>query len=240
MLAVIVSVIVIIVLYLDYKLKPKHGNILPYRVPVLGHTHVLFSRDMHKTLEYWAKLNNGAPFTFQILHKHLVVLNDYDSIQEALVTKGKETGGRIQLFRTNYVLPESLGFLNTSPEWQKYRKLIHSLLRMYGERLTYMEELASSATQDMVDVVKDEIAKQGGQLAILDPKDAAENVITSIMLQLLIGKKSDVNDPLMEQFRQIRHLTQTYLVSFDKGMELDLFPWLRHTFLLKVLENSLN
>ena len=152
MITVIVSIVVIIALYLDYKLKPKNGNILPYRIPILGHVYMFFSKDLHKTLEYWADRNNGATFTFQILHKHVVVINDYESIYEALVTKGKATGGRIQTLRTSHVVQNNdIGFGNVSPEWQKLRKVVHTHLRIYGEKLADFQTIALSIGQDMVD-----------------------------------------------------------------------------------------
>ena len=73
--------------------------------------------NIHKVITDWSfKYQNT--FTMQIFNKTVIVLNDYDSIHEALVTKGKDFGGRMTTFRLNYAL-QQLDILtpNIGQEW---------------------------------------------------------------------------------------------------------------------------
>lgn len=101
---------------------PAVGN----RWPVVGN---LF--DMSKThlvLTEWYKKYGGV-YRFSLYGEEIVVLNDFDSIHEALVSRGSDFAGRPRMCRTDYQNRNT-----NSVVWQTYTpklqvKLISSMYR---------------------------------------------------------------------------------------------------------------
>lgn len=103
--AILASVVLLLVLL--HLLKPyfKHPDKLS-DVPAVGGRWPVFGNlfDMsrtHTVLTDWSKQYGGV-FRFNMYGEEIVVLNDFESIHEALVSRGSDFAGRPRMSRTDY------------------------------------------------------------------------------------------------------------------------------------------
>ena len=89
---IIVVITVCVILLLDKLIGSKLVLPGPKGIPLLGSLFFI-SEQFHLQLTSWAK-KYGDIYRFRVLNQTFVVLSDYDSIYEMLVTKGKDFGGR--------------------------------------------------------------------------------------------------------------------------------------------------
>jgi hypothetical protein len=114
----------------------------------MGRCHLVFTE--------WAK-RYGAIFEVKLFSEKIVVLNDYDSIHEALVLSGTAFAGRPRMHRTNQKDRYSKSIV-----WQTYtqklvflRKEVHRSLKMYGPRLLVLEDICRPELMSLVDRIQD-------------------------------------------------------------------------------------
>jgi hypothetical protein len=182
--AICVSVLLcIIVYYLLRKLvrnltTGNHGNTViipgPRGYPLIGNTLDVRPETLHLKLTEWST-TFGDVFAIEIMNKTIVVLNSTAAIREALLTTPYDTifASRFESFVGKYPMHNyaDVGFAPYSPEWVRRRKLVHSLLKMYGEGSGQLENILHQE----LDILVREIRKSEG--ASLDLGDATKNVI---------------------------------------------------------------
>lgn len=210
---------------LDCLWKPHYiGIASPFRIPLIGHA-ISLARcsGPHKLLTAWSK-KNGDIFSIQILNRKSVVLNGYENIHEALVTKGKDFAGRSKYFRSSFLAEEKdIVTQDYSPKWKKLTSFTHSLIRKYAERSNQMENITLSISDDLVSSLKSRSIS-----GCVDPYDSIHLSVINLFAVMMTGNKFTMDDPVFHKILSIEDLSNEYGVSISKGVELDLFPWLRY------------
>lgn len=223
----VVTLFVLIISIIDYRWKPKYGNLLPYRLPIIGHI-LLFcgkSKDIHKTLEYWADRTGYDSFTLQIFNLEVVVVNSYEGIYEMLVTKGKQLGGRFKLFRLEYTFGEKdVNGSSYSQQWKKKRNLLHLYMKQYGDGIQRFENISVAICGNLIELIANK-AKNNDAICV---KDDINQAFTNVVSSIIIGRKFDQKDPLFKKWLKLSDIASKDIISLNSGCELDLFPWLRH------------
>ena len=121
--------LLVIILLIVYLLTVKRHNFkssLPPRVPgvpLLGNVTGVDTKRPHITFTEWSK-KYGPVFRISILGQETVVLNDKQSIREALIEKDVELAGRPYIFRIHYGFhyAEDIIFGDWSHRWQKLKR----------------------------------------------------------------------------------------------------------------------
>jgi cytochrome P450 len=107
---------------------------------------------LHLKLYEWTE-SYGDIFQFEVLGKKFVSLNTSEVLREVF---NKEPNATITSFRPptfvgQYLLNDSADVVLTSPDplWTKRRKLIHQLIRFYGDGLSIIESQIKNNLQSM-------------------------------------------------------------------------------------------
>lgn len=195
------------------------------RLPVVGN---LF--DMSKThlvLTEWA-LKYGPVFRFSLFGEEIVVLNDFDSINEALVTRGSHFAGRPHMSRTDYQDRNlhSIVWQTYTPKLQFLRKQIHSSLRMYGGGLDRLQDRCGAEIEQLLTRV------DGYKGEPFDPWSLLYDSACNIMLDLALGVRLPFEGPDLTRLKEINGL---FNHSFGPGSSrildrLSFFNFLREEY----------
>ena len=92
-------------------------------LPFVGNAFQLDPTGPHKTLTEWSK-KRGAIFKIKLFGKEVIVLNDFDTIYEALVRKGEDFSSRDQLKGPEVRLCTYIHTLLVMPCWKVRSSLI--------------------------------------------------------------------------------------------------------------------
>ncbi|XP_061198221.1 steroid 17-alpha-hydroxylase/17,20 lyase-like [Saccostrea echinata] len=194
---------------------------IPGRWPIIGNALQLTMDRCHLVFAEWAK-RYGTVFEVKLFNEKIVVLNDYNSIHQALVQSGTEFAGRPKMHRTDHK-----GRCKKSIVWQTYnskliflRKEVHKSLKMYGPGLLSLQDICEP---DLIALV-DRIQEMDGKL--FDPSRVFFDSICNIMLFFLIRQRFEYKGPEIETIREMSKLFNETYGSGD-GKRLDIIPWLR-------------
>ena len=161
----------------------------------------------------------------RFFNRNLVVLNDYDSIHTALVTKGKDFAGRPFGYgkRAAYVWEYETSILinNPSPQWKALRSTMHSKVKMYAAGLNQVEEANMSVIGELMQDFRN---KEGHAF---NPKDSIYNAIMNIICTFLVGRKYSLDDETFKLFKKVEQMTVTLTGPGAEGAELDVMWFLR-------------
>ncbi|XP_046570784.1 cytochrome P450 2D20-like isoform X1 [Haliotis rubra] len=219
-LGVVVGVLTVISLILKYLDGRRYLQIpaAPCRLPFLGNAITMDMSRAHLVLTELAQ-QLGPIFRVRIFQEEIVVLNDYDTITEALVTNGPDFAGRPPMSRT-----QEAGRSSHSIVWQTYtpklvflRKEVHKCLKMYGSGFEKLEEKCAPEIAHLLDV----ITKTEGQP--FDPRDSVYDAVSCIMLSLILGTSNKLSVPCRRKLQEINFLFNT---TFGSGSArwMDLLP----------------
>ncbi|XP_066924808.1 steroid 17-alpha-hydroxylase/17,20 lyase-like [Clytia hemisphaerica] len=180
----------------------------------------------------------------------VVVINSYEGIKEALVTKGTDFGGRshesipVGIVTNNFKV---IGLMDYSKQWLFLRKLAFKSLHLYGAGMTNIEDVVVEETEKMCSILSKEVGKPicidqflGTYLESMFSflifnksewrlsKNAfiyfPGNSLVNTICHLCFSKKYNSDD---QEFQLIMEAME----RTDKGMALDqpiaVFPWLR-------------
>ncbi|ELT98191.1 hypothetical protein CAPTEDRAFT_63656, partial [Capitella teleta] len=176
------------------------------------------------TFTEWGK-ELGGVFCVKILNDTFLVLNSYDAIYEALVTKGISFGGRPQgnNFRLEYVSDgfKNIVFDNPGARWKLLRKTSHRQIKMFDTGLKRIEELNLKVIRELANEFRSHESES------FNPRETIYNTIMNIMTMLLINKKFQKTDKEFKLFTEIERLSISSISSSGRGVELDILPWLR-------------
>ena len=100
-LSIIVGFLIILVYNILFRHNRKYGDIkaVSGRIPIVGN--VFDMTRTHLVLTDWAK-SYGDIFRFNLYGEEVVVLNSFEAIHEALVSKGSDIAGRPHMYRTEH------------------------------------------------------------------------------------------------------------------------------------------
>ena len=97
----IAAILIALVFIWISKRKESRTTSIPSQpgLPLFGNAFQLDQTGPHKTLTEWSK-KRGAMFKINLFGKEVIVLNDFDSIYEALVQRGEDFSSRDQIKAT--------------------------------------------------------------------------------------------------------------------------------------------
>ena len=129
---------------------------IPRRWPIIGNAFQLPMNRCHIIFSEWSK-RYVAVFEVKLFNEKIVVLNDYDSIHEALVQAGSTFAGRPRMHRT-----DQKERCKNSIVWQTYtqklvllRKEVHRSLKMYGPGLQTLEDVCKPELEFLTDKIQE-------------------------------------------------------------------------------------
>jgi len=154
------------------------------------------------SIEYWdastqhLKLQEnvkkyGPIFKFYIANKLVVVLGDYDTIQEAMIKQGDVFAGRPNL-QPPSLLPKKYVYLrgkgvifSEGNVWKEHRRFALSTLRDFGVGRPLLE----SKIKEEVDYLVDRIASCTSNGQPFDPQRLVTCAVSNVINQLVFGKR---------------------------------------------------
>ena len=155
----------------------------PRSLPIIGNVHQLDRTHPYKTLTTWAE-DYGDIFLFKQFADNVVVVNNYELIQEVLVSKSTEFAGRPKNnYRAFSIFGEDISFANFSPQWVLAKKSAMLALKMYGDGLANLEELSLEFIGEMIDRLKQCLATDSS----VDIKSEVHECTTGIMASVVSG-----------------------------------------------------
>lgn len=204
-----------------------HGQSLycmlgPRAWPVVGNALMIDSCFPHLSLNKWAH-QYGSVYLIHLGDEPCVVVSDYETIHDVLVTRGATFAGRTVKYRHSYVTFDCKDIFFGSPAqpwWSDLRKATHRAIRQFGDGLTKIDSALCDLVQETIGKMRE---KQGEAVDVRD--DVYELSMKSIFI-LLTGVKPQDGDVIYEKVKAFERLVVTNS-GLGKGTELDLFPWLR-------------
>lgn len=175
----------------------------------------------HLVFAEWAK-RFGSVFEVKLFNEKIIVLNDYNSIHQALVQSGTDFAGRPKMHRTDQKArcKKSIVWQTYNPKLILLRKEVLKSLKMYGPGLRTLQDICEP---DLLALV-DRIQEMDGKL--FDPSRVLFDSICNIMLFFLLRLRFEYNGPEIETIREMSNLFNETYGSGD-GKRLDIIPWLR-------------
>ena len=201
---------------------------LPYpkgSLPLIGNVLQIDASCSHWQQVEWSR-ELGPVFCMRMLSENMVVVNDYESIREVLVTKGQDYSNRpsnflrLQLFSYN---GKDIGFANSDqPFWNPTRKIIHSHIKVHAGGMARIQEVVGMS----MDEAFDNIRKTKGQP--LDARELFYNFTIKTIAILTLGRVLADDEYVRKAIINIESKSSTALTLTGDGAVLDSFPWLRY------------
>ncbi len=196
----------------------------PPGIPFFGNTFQISSTKPRLTFLQWARQYGGVYRISTIGASNLVILSNYDFIQELLITNGTAFSDRIDFFRLKYTMKDSmLAMKNNDAPCRTLRKLSHRYMKQFGDGMSKLEGILHQAVQRMI---SDFEATNSSPIDTMETlKEAA---LYSISV-LLLGRAVDRQDPLLKMLMKYESDFTEFLSPVRPGMVLmDKFPWMIH------------
>ena len=204
--------------------KQKHH--LPHHKgwPLVGNLFQVRRNRPELTFTEWAN-DLGPVFSVKMSFKEFVVLNSFEAIYEALVQKGSLFAHRSNknTYRLMLTSDNSRSIVRRQPDsrWRKLRKICQRKIKMYDTGIKRIEDISNSLIQNLVGEFKE---IKGSSF---NPKELVYNTVMNVVMTLLLGKTFSIDEVI---FQKVVRLEQKFLPLASpsgRGVELDLFPWLR-------------
>ncbi|KAK6186253.1 hypothetical protein SNE40_008324 [Patella caerulea] len=183
-----------------YKLPPG-----PWSLPLLGNILDMNSSiPLYRTLLSWRK-TYGPAITIYMGPIRCVVLNDAETVNEALVKKGADYAGRFQTYSMGYISSgfKDIIFSDVTPVWKQLRKIALQGLRqyLYGSKL---EEKVFDSTSKVMRRLKEEEGKP------IDVEKYIGLLVCNLLHGVCFNKSFDIDDKLflelMDMFESINEI----------------------------------
>jgi len=150
------------------------------RWPVIGDAWKIDMNKCHITFSKWAK-KLGPIFEVKLFNESFIVLNDFQTIHEALVENGAAIAGRPYMFRTAQAQRDkhSIVWQTYTPKLNFLRKEVLKSLRLCGQGLNNLEEKCQLEMTYLIDRFK---ASHGHAI---DPWDSVYHSVCNVMMNLV-------------------------------------------------------
>jgi cytochrome P450 family 2 subfamily J len=194
--------------------------------PVLGSALDTWrSSTLYVKLCKWTELY-GPLYKVYVGNKLVLILGDWNMIQEALVKQGDTYAGR-PTFHT--LFPEEIagkGLVDTEGElWKTQRRFALSTLRDFGIGRPIIEP----RIKDEADYLLEKIANENN--LPFDPAPVLSNAVSNVICALVFGKRFDYDD---EQFHRLLRALRTRFTETDISI---LTPFVLSETISKMMAN---
>ncbi|CAH2285540.1 cytochrome P450 2D17 [Pelobates cultripes] len=191
----------------------------PYPMPFVGN---LFTLDFNNFPETLLKMRNkyGNVFSLQMFSENMIVLNGYDAVKEALVTKSEDTADRPPTPIFDHLgFNNGVVFCNYNQHWKERRRFTLSTLRDFGMGKKSVEERVREEAGFLCSAFS---AEKG---CAFDPLLLLNNAVSNVICSVIFGERFDYSD---KTFRKILALLrETFERSNGVMPQLyKIFPWL--------------
>ncbi|ESO84647.1 hypothetical protein LOTGIDRAFT_204704 [Lottia gigantea] len=194
-----------------YKLPPG-----PWSLPIIGHR--MFASD-ENIARKWFDLSKiyGPVLTVYMGPSPVVVLNNIESVNEALLKKGAQFAGRFAFYSADQLFhnSEDIIFSRYSTGWKLRRKIASRAIRLFMVNGNFNQKI-----EDAVKKTVDTMLKEKGAF---DPKPYLFYTTLNIIAAMCFGKCYGYED---KEYRDLlRDLDRFGEVNGDGFVFENIFPW---------------
>uniref|UniRef100_A0A0B7BN75 Cytochrome P450 n=1 Tax=Arion vulgaris TaxID=1028688 RepID=A0A0B7BN75_9EUPU len=214
------AVIIILTIFLWWfnRTDPRLPPYPKRPLPIVGH-YFDIKQDYRSQFKQWRK-QCGDLFRFNIFGTHVVVLNGYDVIKEALVKKADAFSDRTPVFLDAATDLPAKGIMFASGHlWKEQRSVALSILRKFGMGKNILAEK-----------IQEEVSAYVSYLADLKGKPTDIRYITNVstsnvICSIIIGNRFEYDD---KEFQSMMvHLNST--ASDQQWIDIiNFLPWLQY------------
>ncbi|KAI7812060.1 cytochrome P450 [Triplophysa rosa] len=212
--------IVLIFLFIRIQ-KPKNFPPGPQPLPIFGN---LLHLNIANPLKDFKRFSEQYGNVYGLFwgSKPAVVLNGFEVIKDALVTKAGDFSGRPQDFMTNH-MTENKGVIlaDYGPGWKEHRRFALMTLRNFGLGKQSMEERILKEISHIVACLE----KNAG--GIVTPQTLFHNAASNVISLVLFGTRFDYKDEFLTRYVQLS-TEISKIVNGPWNMIYDTFPALRN------------
>ncbi|XP_073724773.1 cytochrome P450 2D3-like [Misgurnus anguillicaudatus] len=211
----------IFLLFLLFRIqRPKNFPPGPRPVPLFGNLLHLNIVNPLKIFERFAERYGKVYGLFWGL-KPVVVLNGFEVIKEALVTKGIDFAGRPQDFMINHI-SENKGVVlaDYGPTWKEHRRFALMTLRNFGLGKQTMEERILGEISHIVACLE----KNAG--GMVNPQTMFHNAASNVISLVLFGSRFDYTDEFLTRYVQLS-TEISKIINGPWNLIYDTFPLLK-------------
>ncbi|XP_051739226.1 cytochrome P450 2F2-like [Ctenopharyngodon idella] len=213
--------ICIFILFLFIQIpRPKNFPPGPRPLPLFGN---LLELNITNPLKDFERLGEryGKVYSLYLGSKPWVVLNGFEVLKEALVTKAVDFAGRPQDLLVNHVTKGSGVILSDyGPSWKEHRRFALMTLRNFGLGKKSMEERILGEVSHVVAKLEKGVGSS------FDPQTMFHNAASNIICIVLFGSRYDYDDEFLKLFVHL-YTENAKIANGPWAMIYDTFPMLR-------------
>uniref|UniRef100_A0A0B7BT25 Cytochrome P450 n=1 Tax=Arion vulgaris TaxID=1028688 RepID=A0A0B7BT25_9EUPU len=210
-----------VLLLLIYTWFPRSGKCIPpfpaRPLPIVGNLFIL-KQDTQTLFRTWRQ-KYGDIFSLYLGGTHVVVLNGYDLIKEALITKADIFSDRPKYFYDVATgIPEKGIVAASGKSWKEHRSVVLSILRSFGMGKNVLAEKIMDERNSVIEY-----------LASLKEKPTNIQLmvyvsVSNIICSILIGQRFEYDDKEFDTIMQaMRGISSGEIVTI-----VNFLPWLQY------------
>ncbi|XP_022341319.2 steroid 17-alpha-hydroxylase/17,20 lyase-like [Crassostrea virginica] len=198
-----------------YRLPPG-----PWCIPLIGHFSVYTSKEMHKKIRDLAT-QYGPVLSFNFGPQTWVILNDIDSVLEAMVKQKADFAGRPTFPSGDFFTEggKDIAFSNYSHSWKFHRKAAGKALRTYLQG-----DLLENMIQDNMNKFLNKMAEEKEPFFF---KNYADLMIFHQLYTVCFGEKRKTDDP---EVQRLLDIDNDLIKSLGTGVLEDIVPYLKDIY----------
>ncbi|CAH1796245.1 unnamed protein product [Owenia fusiformis] len=213
-------IIYIVIKFMTKKSIPKGP---PQKWPFIGNAFEIDSQNPQETFINWSK-KYGDVFSVKVFGEDIVIVNGFDAVYEALVTKSTEFAGRPKQFRVKLMLDgEYTGSCWdnwSNPKMRLLKKAAMRSMKQFGEGLDRLETISLGVIEELIGVLDSKEEQP------FYPEHIINKATTCIILLYLFGEEYHMDHPHLAVLHKMLRYWEDSMGNAS-GLLLDIFPWLR-------------
>ncbi|KAK3741939.1 hypothetical protein RRG08_024687 [Elysia crispata] len=192
------------------------------RLPIFGNAHILDLSRCHMVLAEWAE-RFGPVYRIKIFMDEILVLNSYESIQDALVKQDAAFAGRPPMYRTSKSDRDrhSIVWQTYTPKLRFLRREITQSFKIYGGGRESLEHICAPELEQMLERIRVE-AKAGSSF---DPVDIIYDAVCNVILRLTLDSAFEHNNEVFQLIKSMNHMFNDTFGT-GSGQKADSVPFL--------------
>jgi cytochrome P450 family 2 subfamily J len=226
---ILTLLIVILTRFLYKRLVRKWRNEPPgpWGVPILGYSIFVKPRIFRAFMKIKSKYPDIAQVNFG--QKTMIILSSYQTIKEALLTKGDNFSGRIKLPLFEFLGLVS-GIINSDGAlWKEHRRFALKTLRDFGFGKNKSEEIIQTEIQYLLGILENKTRGGNHHINIMN---LLLRSVSNVICTLSMGEQPGYeNEELSNQIDDIREMLSQSSYTFPPNMFPTLFKLVTPLFL---------